>query len=71
MPKLGGHAAEAFDQVVAADHAPADPGADGDVNDIVVALPGSVQPFARTARLASLPIKAGTLYFFDSRSASG
>ena len=55
MPKFGGHAAETFDQLIATDHTAADPGADGEINDIVMTLPSTIKPFPQDRQVGIIP----------------
>ncbi len=63
-PKLGRHATIAFDQFIAADHAATDAGADGEINDIVMAFPGAIKPFAQDGQVGVIPDIRRDVVFF-------
>ena len=71
MPKLGGHAAAAFDQLVAADHSAADAGADGEINDIVMAFAGAIQPFPQDCQVGVIPDISRDVVFLRKQFGQG
>ena len=63
MSQLGGHAAEAFDQFIAANHPTTDAGADGEINNVMMAFPGAVQPFTQDSQVGVVPYIGRNIVF--------
>ncbi len=71
MAQFGGHAAIALDQDVVADGGAAYTGADGQIDQVVMTLPGSIAPFAQKGQVGIVAQENGDLVFAGKQFGQG